>query len=62
VIYQELCDQHFFRTSAHFQDFSGPDFSFFIIQDFSGRVGTLITDRMVRLKFVPAAVNVRSDS
>jgi len=28
--------QHFFRTNAQFQDFSGPDFSFFIFQDFAG--------------------------
>jgi len=27
--------------NSHFQDFSGSDFAFFIIQDFSGPVGTL---------------------
>jgi len=43
VIFQDLRDQisGLFRTSAHIQDFSVPDFSFFIIQDFSGPVGTL---------------------
>jgi len=34
--------QHFFRTNVHMQDFSGPDFSFFIFQDLSGPVGTLV--------------------
>ena len=35
--------QHFFRTNVQIQDFSGPDFSFFILQDFSGPVGTLVS-------------------
>jgi len=35
-------NQDFFRTDVQIQGFSGSDFSFFIFQDFSGPVGTLL--------------------
>ena len=44
-----------FRTSVQIQDFSGPDFSFFIFQGFSGAVGTLYTDKNAQYIYTDAA-------